>query len=475
MQLAGAALLCWQLQGRSVRGAFALGWAFSLAWLCGAVWWLFISLHRYGQLDPVLAATAVAALAAALAVYLGGAMALRAWMGGRQGPLAQGLSFAGAWLLAELARAAWFTGFPWGASGYAHVDGPLGAAAPWIGVYGMGAVAALVGGWVAGAFVPQVATTTAQRMIVAGLAVAALALAPLAYRDFTRPTGDLTVELVQTHVAQDEKFAAERMPQALAWLGQTLRASDAPLVIAPETAIPLLPQQLEDLLPGYWKSFISGTSGPGRTVMVGAPLGDFQRGYTNSVLGISLGAVGYRYDKWHLVPFGEFIPPGFRWFTEALGIPLGDFARGAATQPSFEVGGQRVAPTICYEDLFGEDLATRFSDARNAPTLLANVSNIGWFGDTVAIDQHLHISRLRAMEFQRAMVRATNTGATAAIDHRGQVLARLPAHTRGTLRQRVEGRSGITPYATWSAQGGLWPLWGAALALLLVAAVRRSR
>ena len=153
---------------------------------------------------------------------------------------------------------------------------------------------------------------------------------------------------------------------------------------------------------------------------------------------------------------------------------LGDFSRGVLNPPYFVVGAQRVAPNICYEDLFGEELARRFAVPARAPTVFANVSNIGWFGDSIAIDQHRHISRFRTLEFQRPMIRATNTGATAIIDHRGQVLAELPRHTQGVLLGRVEGRSGITPFAWWAAHAGLWPLLGLAL-LVCLAFMRRGR
>jgi len=146
-------------------------------------------------------------------------------------------------------------------------------------------------------------------------------------------------------------------------------------------------------------------------------------------------------------------------------IPLGDFARGPLNAPSFVVHGQRIAPNICYEDLFGAELARRFVDPAAAPTIFANVSNIGWFGNTIAVDQHLHISRMRTLEFQRPMLRATNTGATAIIDHRAQVTARLEPFTQGVLDGRVQGREGLTPFAWWSARFGLWP-W-----LVLAAAV----
>jgi len=178
------------------------------------------------------------------------------------------------------------------------------------------------------------------------------------------------------------------------------------------------------------------------------------------------GLPGYRYDKFHLVPFGEFVPPGFRWFVNQMQIPLSDFARGPLDQASIAWQGQRLALNICYEDLFGEELAARFRVAGQAPTALVNVSNIGWFGNTVAVDQHLNISRMRALELQRPMLRATNTGATAIIDHRGEVRGMLTRFTRGSLVGSYEGRTGLTPFARWAAAWSVWPLWGLALCVV---------
>jgi apolipoprotein N-acyltransferase len=163
--------------------------------------------------------------------------------------------------------------------------------------------------------------------------------------------------------------------------------------------------------------------------MLGLPLGSFKEGYTNSVAGLSGAAQSlpggfYRYNKYHLVPFGEFIPWGFRWFVDMMHIPLGDFTRGLRQAPSFEVAGQWIAPNICYEDLFGEDLAARFvGGATPPPTIMANVSNLAWFGQDMIVFQHLQIARMRSLEFQRPTLRATNTGATVVIDHTGKVTA----------------------------------------------------
>lgn len=462
LPLAAAAVLAASVARAAPRRAALYGWAFGTGWLVAATWWLFISMHRYGNIPAPLAAAGVLLLAAALSLYLAAAMAAYArWRSGRAG--IDVLLFAALWLLAELARGILFTGFPWVASGYTQIDGPLAALAPWIGVYGIGALVGLVGACFA----------AATRPAPAAAAVLLLALpAVLGTVDFSRPTRSLQVTLLQTAVAQDEKFAAERMPEVMAWTAAALLRAGGDLVIAPETAVPLLPGQLDEFAPGYWDRLRAHFSGPGPSALVGVPLGDFEAGYTNSVAGLSAGPM-YRYDKLHLVPFGEFIPAGFRWFTDAMNIPLGDFARGLKNPPSFVVRGERVAPNICFEDLFGEELAWRFVDPAQAPTLFANLSNLGWFDNSVALPQHLNISRFRTLEFQRGMVRSTNTGATAIIDHRGNVTAQLPALQRGVLEGSVEGRSGTTPYAWWAARLGLWPLALVALALVLFAALRR--
>jgi apolipoprotein N-acyltransferase len=308
-------------------------------------------------------------------------------------------------------------------------------------------------------------------------AALALLLAPAVLHplDFTETAGRMTVTLLQPRVAQDEKFSGERMPQNLAWLREALVQARGQLVVAPETAVPLLPAQLDVLAPGWWAGLARHFQQSGQAALVGVPLGSFENGYTNSAVGLRPGQEeAYRYDKAHLVPFGEFIPRGFRWFTELMQIPLGDFARGPVNAPSMALGGQRLAPNICYEDLFGEELAARFVDPARAPTALVNLSNIGWFGDTVAIPQHLNLSRLRALELQRPMLRATNTGATAIIDHRGRVTHRLEPRQRGVLDGEFEGRTGTTPYAAWAGRLGLWPLFGLALALAAACARRRS-
>ncbi|HEX6707874.1 MAG TPA: apolipoprotein N-acyltransferase [Albitalea sp.] len=470
LQMLCVAMLAWRAAVVTPGRAFVLGMVFGTAWVGAGTWWMFISMHRYGGLPAWMAVLAVAALAAFLSLYLGAALwAFARWRAGR--PLPDAALFAAVWLLAELARGVIFTGFPWVASGYAHVDGPLAMLSPWVGVYGVGAAAAFLAAWSAVSRpVLGVRRIVAIVAVAVGMDYLADATGPIR---FTEPGGTLEVTLLQGNIPQEEKFASEHQAAALEWHVGAMLAAGSDLVVAPETAVPFLPQQMpEDFWPGLRSRFSTGRT----HALFGVPLGNEQAGYTNSAVGFAPGRDEYRYDKHHLVPFGEFIPTGFKWFTQMMNIPLGDFNRGALDAPSFVVKGERVAPNICYEDLFGEELAARFAVPARAPTVFANISNIGWFGDTIAVDQHLNISRMRALEFQRPMLRATNTGATAIIDHRGQVTHNIKPYTRGVLEGPVQGRTGLTPYAWWVARYSLWPLAAAAaLVIAMLLALRRWR
>ena len=515
LQLVALALLVPLVQrAPSAWRAGGLAWVFATAWLAGTFWWLFVSMHTHGGLAAPLAVLAVLALAALLALYTAFFLMLFRLLAlypyGLSAIILNSMLFAACWLLAELARGALFTGFPWGAVGYAHVDS-LRWAAPWVGVQGMGALAAGLSALLAGAVTLVVGQRAAaqpvavqrgvgQRRAAAALVVAVpvlVALGPaLALGSpFTQASGQLPLLLLQGNIAQEDKFeAGSGVPQALDWYGHHLSAApllaSGGLVVAPETALPLLPQQLGVL---YWQPLLQRLSEQGHAALFGLPVGGLQQGYANAVWAMSprqawlaqarlaqgesaqqldqpaadgQGSPVYRYEKHHLVPFGEFIPPLARWFVDLMAIPLGDFNRGRLGQPPFEWGGQRIAPNICYEDLFGEELARGFLHAGSAPTVLVNVSNLAWFGNTVALDQHLHISRVRALELGRPMVRATNTGATVVIDHTGRVTHAQPRFSAGALAATVQGRVGLTPYARWASRWGHGPLVWAALGVL---------
>ena len=487
--------------GGTARAA-VLGLAFGSGWFVAGVAWLYVSMHRYGGMPAPIAALALLLFGAYLACFPAAvcALTLRAARAARLAPTAAspgalaavGLVFAGCWALSEIARGYLFTGFPWLAIGYAHVDGPLAALAPLVGVYGVCAFAALsafgVGALgmaaVRGA-ASRARASRAQASTLAPLGVAAsLALAPplvgasLAGHEWSQPAGrSLAVRLLQGNVEQELKFDPGRSLAAMqAYTAEVLRA-DADLTVLPETAwtVPwsATPAALRDEL-------LARLARSGGVLAIGMPLPEQPAAgqaaaprLTNSVAVIGRdGAIVARYDKRHLVPFGEFIPRGFGWFVALMHIPLGEFGRGAATQPLLEIDTQRVAFDICYEDLFGEELAAQ---VRDGATILVNVSNIAWFGDSHALPQHLQIARMRAIELARPVLRATNTGVTAAIDARGRVVGALPTYTAGALALAMQGSVGLTPYARW---GNALPLaLGLALSLsgaLACLARRRS-
>ncbi len=483
LQFLAMALLAWQLDLVTTKrqGAW-VGWLFACVMQVATWWWLFISLNKYGGLAAPLAVMAIVGLAAFLALYYAVVCALFVALAPANRVGRAGL-FAALWLLAELARVALFTGFPWGEGGYAQLDGPLIGLARLVGVHGLTfAVAGLAFLLVALREIsgmkrrPQLGLIAMTVLAVAGTYLAAAlpnVSLPVTVANGTQAP-PFTVALLQGNIAQDEKFQPNGgIPDALKWYQSQLLAATASLVVTPETAIPLLPSQLPE---GYLDTLVNRFMKPppdasSTAALIGLPLGNSQQGYTNSAVALKPGSGNtiYQYDKHHLVPFGEFVHPLFKWFLAIVNIPLADFNSGAVSQPSLLWQGQRLAPNICYEDLFGEELAARFIDPASAPTIMVNISNIAWFGNTIAIDQHLSISRMRSLEFERPMVRATNTGATAIIDHTGRVTHLLERHSRGVLVGTVEGQNQMTPYASWAARFGLWPWWGLIFAIVLIA------
>ncbi len=465
------------------RLAFLHGWIFSWAWIAGSTWWLFISMHTYGGLAAPLAAVAVALLAGLLALIYGCACAVWHVICNKGlSILPRTTAFAALWTLAEVVRGTLFTGFPWGAVGYAHVDSLLQHWAPWVGVYGLCGLTAWIAMVVAAQRRRHMPTTRL------GMVTLCVFMGGLAYTWVTSPSRvdnlvnnsgtPLRVTLLQGNVPQDLKFG-EGVQQALRDYRDALLTSHSDLTVTPETAIPLIRQQTPE---GFWAALEAHYSTGEQAALIGLPVAiraqQGQLQYSNSAIALvphnkSSTTPSYQYDKHHLVPFGEFVPPLFQWFVRMMHIPMGEFTRGGLAQPSFAFKGERIAPNICYEDLFGEELARSFLDPDQAPTILVNLSNIAWFGDTVAIDQHLNISRMRALELGRPMLRATNTGATAIINAQGQVSQRLPSGIQGALTADVHGVHGpVTPYGRWVSKWGLWPIVGLALfALLLVAVI----
>jgi len=433
LTLAGL-LLIW-LRAATPQAAFRTGFAFGAGLFGVGASWVYVSLHDFGMMPAPLAAIGTLAYCAILALY----PAAAGWCLARLQPgrLASALfAFPALWTFFEWLRGWVFTGVSWLGLGYSQVDSPLAGFAPVVGTYGVSFLTALC----AGLLVIAISGSGKARVAGGVALVFAFGLGQLLKQiDWTSPQGaPLKVALLQGNIPQDLKFRADRYAMTLSIYKRLIQASKGQLIVLPETAIPRF---LDAVDPGYLRDIARIAVERRADVLIGVPIRDPGGRYFNSV--ISVGASpSQRYDKSHLVPFGEFVPAGFGWIVRTFAIPLSDFSLGPENPKPLALAGQLVAPNICWEDAFGEEIIRQLPQA----TLLVNVSNVAWFGDSLAPAQHLQISRMRALETGRTMLRATNTGMTAIIDPRGRVIARLPQFTEGILEGEVRGYVGASPY-----------------------------
>ena len=432
--------LFWLARDVTPGRAFRLGWTYGLSMFLAGVSWIYVSISTYGGMPAPIAALATLLFSAFIALLPGLALLLAARLTA-PGVVRVALAMPAAWALLEWTRGWIFTGFPWLALGYSQAPAsPLAGYAPLFGVYGVSLLAALAAAALALA-------GSRPKTALAFLAALGLGGWGLQQIDWTQPTGaPVTVALVQGNIAQEMKFRPEKLDDTLRHYARAVLASEARLIVLPETALPLF---RSDIPRDYLNLLGDHARGRNGDVLLGVPEDDGvdangSARYYNSV--ISLGASPEaRYGKVHLVPFGEFVPFGFRWAVDMMAIPLGDFTRGRPDQPALAAAGERLAVNICYEDVFGEE---RIHAARDA-TLLVNVSNDAWFGDSWAPWQHLQIGAMRSLETGRWQLRANNTGITAILDHKGHVRAQLAPFTAATLTGSAQGRHGSTPFMFW--------------------------
>lgn len=444
------------------RLAALQGFAFGLGFFLAGVSWVYVSMHQFGGMPAALAALAAFLFCAYLALYpaLAGYLFARLRSGRL---LADALLLAGAWTLAEWLRGWALTGFPWLALGYAQSPpSPLAGFASVLGVYGVGWVGALAAALAGLAWHRGEARLRVAAMLAALLAVGAA----LARIEWTEPGAKpLTVSLLQGNIEQSLKWRPERLGQSLETYLRLARSHPARLIVLPETALPLMLDQL----PGEYAAELRRPAQErDGDVLLGIAEQDAAGRFYNSA--VSFGASPTQgYSKSHLVPFGEFTPPLFAWSLAVLRIPMSNFSPGNARQAPLAVAGEKLAVNICYEDLFGEEIIRTLPEA----TLLANLSNTAWFGQSLAQPQHLQIAQMRALETGRPMLRATNTGMTAVVGPDGRVQAVLPPFAEGALTVEVRGYSGATPYVRWGNYAAL-ALAAAGLLAPLAAARRRA-
>ncbi|HET9664801.1 MAG TPA: apolipoprotein N-acyltransferase, partial [Burkholderiales bacterium] len=415
------ALLLLMWQGHGARKAFTTGFAYGLGFFLCGVSWVYVSLHDFGAMPAPLAALATLLFCAFLALFPAVAGYLHARLTLSPG-MRLALLFPALWTLLEWTRGWLFTGFPWLALGYSQIPmSPLAGYAPLVGIFGVTLSVALTAGIAAHLWqryrterrISPVLLFTVMALWVAGCGLKTV--------EWTRPVGEpVGVSLLQGNVPQDLKFREDRLQKTLEDYQALAHSSASQLIVFPETALPLF---LEHVPAGYLEGLADHARRNGGDMLIGVPERLPDGRYYNSVVSVG-SAPAQTYRKFHLVPFGEFIPlrPLLGGIVGALAIPLQDFSRGPTHPRPLAVAGQRVAVNVCYEDAFGEEIIRQLPQA----TVLVNVSNVAWFGRSIAPQQHLQISQARALETGRYMLRATNTGVTAVIDVRGEVVKRAP-------------------------------------------------
>jgi apolipoprotein N-acyltransferase len=433
-----------------------LGFAFGAGLFGAGVSWVYVSLHQFGGMAAALAVFATLVFCALLALFPAAAGWLQARVPASEAARAC-LLIPASWVLCEWMLSWIFTGFPWLALGYSAAGWPLQGYAPLGGVYLVSFVIVSAAGmlWLLAGQKPRFLVVL---LLVVGTGEA------LRHVAWTVPAGaPVPTALLQGNIEQEMKFHPERAPRILETYARLAEGTQARLVIFPETALPAF---LDRIDPAYLARLDAVGKRNEGDLLVGVPYRTGRDAYYNSALNLGV-SPRQIYHKVHLVPFGEFVPPGFRWTLDVLSIPLSDFGRGSFDQPPLEVAGQRVAVNICYEDVFGAEIARSLPEA----TLLVNMSNVAWFGDSLAPAQHLQIARLRAIETGRMHLTATNTGITAAIGRDGRVLARLEQFTEGRLEIPAQGYAGATPYVRLRD----WPVVVACLLIFALFTVRAKR
>lgn len=455
------AYLFYAWQYASPRESAKYGFLFTAGIFLAGTYWLYHTIHEVGHAPAWIAIFLMFGMIAIIGGYcalLGYAIARWLPRAGLSGSM---LVVPAAWTLLEWFRGWFLSGFPWFALGYSQTDTPLAAFAPIGGVYTMSLLVAIS----AGAIVILISGATRAR-IVAAAAIAVIwgTGAILKHQDWTQPVGSpVTVAIVQGAVPQDVKWSVEYRDSTLRlYRDLTLPHLGKDIILWPESALPDLPEQLR----GYLSSMLAATHAKGSTLITGLlHFGENEDDVRNGLLVLDRELQWY--DKRRLVPFGEFFPvPSFiREWMKLQSLPYSDLTPGARHQPALRAAGQKIGATICYEDAYGSEQLDVLKEA----TLLVNVTNDAWFGDTTAAPQHLQISRTRVMEAERPLLRAANDGISAIINADGHVEKTLPRFEPGVLTGAIQPRTGLTPYA----RVGNWPVVLACF-MLLIFGYRRS-
>ena len=443
----------------STGQGFWLGYLSGIIWYGGTCFWVYHSMHVYGGLDPFTSSGILILFCLYLGLYHGLFGALLAKAGASAAGSRRAILLSPfLWVAVELARAR-ITGFPWDLLGTAEVENiPLTQIAHWTGVYGISFGIMLVNT----AFAAALLLPKERRLTL--LVASALCAVALQSGDIANPprlATTHTARLVQQNIPIETQWTAENFRSTLAELRTlSVRPESSPrradLVIWPESPAPffvvdpIFHEELTGTAVDSKAYIIAGALGVPATQGMGQqPLGD--KLYNSAVLIRPDGTWGARYDKVHLVPFGEYVPfKRLFAFAGKLTRAVGDFTPGT-DRTVLDAGGQKVGVFICYESVFPDEIR---EFAANGAQVFVNISNDGWFGEYGAPGQHLNMVRMRAIENERWVLRATNTGITASIDPYGRIKYEAVRNVRTVLDVPyglVDGTTFYTRHGDWFA------------------------
>ena len=429
----------------TAKSACWRGTSVALGFFGAGVSWVYVSIAEYGQVGSAIAVLITFAFVSVLCVFWAFS-AWASWKLTKRFPLIPAsLWFTLALLLGEFSRSTLFTGFPWLLPGYAIENTWLFELLPIGGIWLTSACVALTSSVIASLLLRK----NNQLVLVSVIVIAWSGSAYLSYYpiSWVQQTGTLKTTLVQGNVKQDEKWLAETAGKSLAYYQQTtIEHLDSELVVWPETAITYSYPRIKPYFAGFSKELEDTNT----TLITGIPdVSEDKKDYYNAIWATGNG-FGLYYKR-RLVPFGEYIP--FEEYIgpilDVFGMPMSSFKRGDENQPVLQVGEWGIAPFICYEIVYAEQVRRMVRDS----DFLITISNDGWFGTSFGPWQHLQIAQFRAKEAGRYVIRATNTGITAFINEKGEVVAQAPQFERTTLTADAKAFTGNTPYVLW----GYWP------------------
>ncbi len=441
------AVLFWQLQHQSITQALIKASVYGFGLFFVGASWVYVSIHEHGFIPAPLALLATALFCLFLALLFAAPFALSALI--PQTPSAWIIGLPAIWVLSEWIRTWIFTGFPWLFAGYAHTQTWLNGWAPVGGVLWLSFICALSAVVLAQLGQGKIAKRGTSMAAVALLLLTACGYA-LQYKTWTVPSGQrLDVVLVQPNIDQHKKWASDSLPNILAQLKEQSKAHwGSDLVVWPEAAVPALSHRVR----GFLGTIHQRAEASETTLLTGIPTYDrAQKKYHNSMIALGNIESERQYNKTRLVPFGEYVPMEsvMRGLITFFNLPMSTFSLGADNQAPFTVQGENISTAICYEVVYPDLVARNSRDS----SVLLTVSNDAWFGQSLGPQQHMQMAQMRALENAKPMIRGTNNGISALVDHQGRIYQSIEQYTQGELVGTIEPRNGRTVFSLL----GSWP------------------